>query len=150
METLSDILTAVIWGYIAVECILQKGIPQSISNSFYVLNGIKKDLGYIFTLWCWTVAITVAILAFELSAGIWYINLSSFVAVGGLLLVGAQPLFKKDEDARRVHAAGAILAGIFSILWALLSGFWPVVLAVSILWVIASISFSALERLQCF
>ena len=35
------------------------GIPGSLSDSFYLLEIRKRGLGYVFTLWCWVVALTV-------------------------------------------------------------------------------------------
>jgi hypothetical protein len=129
MEALYVILVIIIAGYLAVEVAMAGGIPDSISDSFYLFERQKKGLGYLFTLWAWTVALMFMILGFEYGNGVFHKNLFVFLSGAGLALTGAAPLFK-EQHYRKVHFAGAIVAIVFSTLFALTSPVWiiPVIL----------------------
>jgi hypothetical protein len=96
------------------------GVPHSISDSFYLLEGRRKGLGYVFTLWCWAVAFTVMAAMLQLSQGQWWQFLSLF-AGGGLVLVGTAPMFKGHE--RTVHYASAGTCAVATLLWMCLEGY---------------------------
>jgi hypothetical protein len=99
------------------------GIPASISDSFYLLNGRRRGLGYVFTLWCWITAIAVMAMVFDVSDGSWYAFLGLF-AGGGLGFVGAAPLFKTYD--RVVHYVSAATCALAAVSWMCASGFWYV------------------------
>ena len=96
------------------------GIPESISDSFYLLEGRRRGLGYAFTLWSWTVAFTVMSVMFVASEGQWYQFLGLF-AGGGLGFVGAAPLFKGHE--RTVHYVSAGVCALAALAWMVCAGY---------------------------
>jgi hypothetical protein len=107
-------------GYILTVTAVNRGIPASISDSFYVLNGKKKDAGYIFTAWCYAIGISVMGIVFCLSQGEWYQFLGMF-AGGGLCFTGTAPLFKSHE--RLIHYVSATTCALSAALWLLFSGY---------------------------
>jgi hypothetical protein len=100
--------------YIAAVIVVNKGVPASVSDSFYILNAKATGLGYIFTLWCYAIGISVAAMMFDASAGMWYQFLGLF-AGGGLCFVGTAPLFKGHE--RIIHFTSAAVCAVAAILW---------------------------------
>jgi hypothetical protein len=98
----------------------QFGVPDSISESFYRLEGRKRNLGCLFTLWCWAVAFTVAAMMFPLSEGQWWQFLGLF-AGGGLGFTGTAPLFKSHEKA--IHYVSAGVCAVSALAWMILAGY---------------------------
>ena len=105
-----------------VSIIAMFGVPSSLSDSFYLLQNKypKKDWKWLFTILCFTIAITVLIPWLEIS------NTSlqplAFLSAAGLGFVGAAPHFKSHE--KKIHETGALMCAICSQLWCVLSGFW--------------------------
>jgi len=102
---------------------VNKGFPESISNSFYILNGVQKGVGYVFTAWCYMTALAVMMSMFELSQDAWYQFLGLF-AGGGLCLVGAAPNYKESE--KKIHYTGAGLCAVSAFMYMLLTGYYIV------------------------
>jgi hypothetical protein len=92
------------------------GIPASISDSFYLLKG----KGWMFTIWCYAVAFTVAAMMFTQSKDCWYQFLGLF-AGGGLAFVGTAPLFKGHE--RTVHYVSAGMCAVAALGWMVAAGY---------------------------
>lgn len=95
--------------------IVNKGIPNSISESYYVL-GEGKLISSLFTWFCWIVGGTL------LPYWIDYLNtdidLLPFVACGGLMFVGTATLFKGHE--KKIHFISAIICFASTYIWLLL------------------------------
>jgi hypothetical protein len=106
--------------------ILFFGVLPSISESYYRLEKRGK-CGYVFTLWCASIALSVVAMMFQLSDGKWFQFLGVF-AGGGLAFVGAAPLFKTHE--RMIHYAAAGICAVASVAWMALMGVWycPVII----------------------
>lgn len=103
-------------------CIVSKfGIPVSLSDSFYLLNGVKKGLGFIFTAMMVSMAFCLMPGWLEITETItsWSKNFTAlpFLAAAGIAFVGAAPAFRKNEVEKLVHGISAYLAAAFSILW---------------------------------
>jgi hypothetical protein len=109
--------------YIAAVLVVNRGVPASVSDSFYILNAKATGLGYIFTLWCYAIGISVAAMVFDASAGMWYQLLGLF-AGGGLCFVGTAPLFKGHE--RIIHFTSAAVCAITAISWMVFAGYYAV------------------------
>lgn len=107
--------------YINGLIIVEKTIPCSFSDGFYILNEKKQGLGYLFTPWCFFVALSVMPIMFQLSDGKWFQFLGLFTG-GGLGFVGAAPLFKSHE--KTIHYTSAIVCAVSGFAWMALSGFW--------------------------
>ena len=130
MTTLLIIIASVFVAYIASIIAINKGIPPSISESFYVLNNKKKGLGYLFTIWCFFIGVSVMAVIFEVTDGRWFQFLGLFCG-GGLGFVGAAPLFKGRE--KTIHFVGATTCAVSALLIMVLLGWWFVpVIALSV------------------
>jgi len=105
--------------------ILYRGIPDSISESYYVL-GENKLISSLFTWFCWIVAITL--LPYWLDNGGGFL---SFVACGALGFVGTAPLFKSHQ--RDIHFGSAIVCFASAYLWLLLNDLILAVISVAVL-----------------
>ena len=105
--------------------ILYRGIPDSISDSYYVI-GEDRLLSSLFTWFCWLTAITLLPYWLDNGGGI-----LSFVACGALGFVGTAPLFKSHQ--RDIHFGSAIVCFISAYLWLLLNDLTLAVISVGVL-----------------
>ena len=121
MENLLIVSVVVFVAYIVAILFLNKGIPPSISESFYILDNKKKNLGYLFTLWCFGIGVSVMAVIFEVTEGEWFQFLGLFCG-GGLGFVGAAPLFKAHE--KTIHFVGATVCAVSAFLIMVLLGYW--------------------------
>lgn len=97
------------------------GVPYSISDSHYLLNRLRKNLGILFTIWCFIIAFTVIPIMFEMTDGKWFQFLGLFTG-GGLGFVGAAPLFKSHE--KTIHYTSAAVCAASALSWMILYGYW--------------------------
>jgi hypothetical protein len=102
--------------------ILFFGVLPSISESYYRLEK-RGRCGYVFTVWCALIAVSVMAMMFECSEGRWFQFLGLF-AGGGLAFVGTAPLFKGHE--RVIHYVSAGVCAVASVAWMGLMGVWYV------------------------
>jgi hypothetical protein len=136
MEAILFLSFALFTAYIAVVIVVNKGVPASVSDSFYILNSKTEGLGYVFTAWCYAVGISVMAIIFSLSDGEWYQFLGLF-AGGGLCFVGTAPLFKGYQETR--HYVSASVCAVIAILWMVFAGYYAVplicgLIAVPVIW----------------
>ena len=135
----------IFWIYTA-SIIRMFGIPDSYSNTFYLLNEKRKGLVILFPLMSAMVVFLVMPNWFVLSDSI----LSNFTwlcffAGGGLLMVAASPFFKEQSKEcgsalknliyrsfngqGLVHTIGALVAMISSVTWMLLAEYYIILIA---------------------
>lgn len=95
--------------YTAILIRKYKNLPHSYSDSYYMWEIVRKNLGLIFTLWCFVTAFMTAPISFEIAEGKDYQFLVLFMCFG-LGLVGAAPKFKTYEAV--IHTVGAMLAAV--------------------------------------
>lgn len=99
------------------------GIPPSLSQSYYLLNGVKKNLGFLFTGMMFTMAFTLVPAWLELGEVIssWSSNLNplAFFTCAAISFVGAAPAFKSNKLEGTVHKVAAIVAAACSMIWCL-------------------------------
>lgn len=105
--------------------ILYRGVPASISESYYVL-GENKLLSSLFTWFCWLTAISL--LPYWLDNGGGFL---SFVACGALGFVGTAPLFKSHQ--RDIHFASAIVCFLSAYTWLFINDLTLAVISVGVL-----------------
>ncbi|MDR1557290.1 MAG: hypothetical protein LBS88_09730 [Tannerellaceae bacterium] len=122
-EQILFLISAIVFIVYLVFIIAMFGIPASVSDSFYSLNAKKKDLGYLFTLWCYLTGIPAIALMLSQSDGRWF-QMFGFFAGGALCFVGTAPLFKDRE--RRIHSVSAFACAIAALLWIVFSGYWRI------------------------
>jgi hypothetical protein len=120
MTLLVYLSLAVLVTYVSLTAILTT-LPPSLSNTYYQLEDTHRNTGYLFTLLCWTVGISVMAPMIELSEGKWF-QFMAFFAGSALCFVGAAPRFKSID--RKVHMIAAALCAVATIAWTILFGYW--------------------------
>ena len=121
------------------------GVPSSLSASFYLWNGLKKNLGYIFTGMMFTVAFLLMPAWLEVTEIVssWskYLTVLPFFGAASIAFVGAAPAFRDCKLESKVHMIAAALAAVFSLLWCVVVCYsigWIFVLAsLAIVWIVA-------------
>ena len=97
------------------------GIPSSLSETFYLYQGLQKGLGYVFTgmMMCMVFLLMPAWLSISEAIGGWeqYLTFLAFFAAGSIAFVGAAPAFRGCELESKVHCVSAKLAAAFSLSW---------------------------------
>lgn len=107
----------IIMGYITAVCIKTKGIPYSISATYYAIEH-KMAFG-----WCMTLtAMFLFQVAWEISPTFLTKSLA-ILACAGLVGVGLAPDFR-DSWINKIHCISAAVTLISSQLWVGLVGFW--------------------------
>lgn len=81
-------------------------LPDSISAMVYVLSG---DWRWIWTIWLWTVAFTLAPALIDAMPSEW--KVLAFLTVASLVVCGSVPLFAGNGT---MHTVSAVAAGILS------------------------------------
>lgn len=103
---------------------LIKGIPDSISESYYVL-GEGKLIASLFTWFCWITGGTLLPYWIDHQSG--DLDILPFVACAGLMFVGTAPLFKSHQ--KKIHFGSAIVCFIAAYIWLFLYANLPLVIA---------------------
>lgn len=109
-----------ILSYTISVCIKFKGIPYSISATFYSLT--HK----------WWFGITMVLTAVLLMPAILEVTperyqFTAFLACVGMIMIGAAPHFKEGTE-KKVHTVGAVLCLLFSQVWVGLTCPWMLLL----------------------
>jgi hypothetical protein len=129
MTTLILLSFALFVAYVAVIIACNGGMPASISDSFYILNAKTSGLGYVFTLWCFAIGISVMAVIFGLSDGEWYQFIGLF-AGGALGFVGTAPLFKSHQET--IHFTAAAVCATASAVYVSLLGYYILLIPVAV------------------
>jgi hypothetical protein len=129
---LTIISMLVIAAYTAAVCVKTKGVPYSISATFYA---IEHKGWFRFTMWACPMVLMPAILEVS-KPGTEFL---AYLALAGMIVVGCFPNYKADKFQHRGHIAGATMAILFSQIWATLN-FWPMLFV----W-LAYVSYTALS-----
>jgi hypothetical protein len=116
MVTILVILSALcIATYTAAVCIKFKGVPSSISATFYKL---EHKLWFGATMVLTACLLMPAILEITPDS-----QFTAFLACVGLIMVGVAPNFREGID-RKIHTIGAVLCLVFSQVWVSLTCPW--------------------------
>lgn len=127
MVTTSIIIAAVIYAAYNAVALAFFGIPESLSNTYYLYQA-KCNKGWIFC------AMMYLVVAFMMPA---WITMSegndfqflAFLAPAAIAFVGTAPKFKETTLENRVHSISAVIAAACSLLWvALVTPYWWVIL----------------------
>ena len=102
--------------YTAAVCVKCKGVPYSISETFYKLD---HKLWFGATMWLTAGLLMPAILEVTPES----YQFTAFLACAGMMLVGVAPNFREGVE-RPIHVAGAILCLVFSQVWVALTCPW--------------------------
>lgn len=96
-------------------------VPPSLSASFYLWNGVKKNLGYIFTGMMFTMAFCLLPGWLELTEVVssWskYLTALPFFAAASIAFVGSAPAFRDFVLENKVHMVSASASAVFALLW---------------------------------
>lgn len=132
--TLVGILIFVVYNSVVIG---KFGVPSSLSASFYLWNGVKKNLGYIFTGMMFAMAFCLMPGWLEITEVItpWshYLTVLPFLAAASIAFVGAAPAFRDCKLENKVHMVSAACAAVFALLWCC-------VVCYQIAWIIVPIS----------
>ena len=119
MSVLPYISFATFIAYILWICVAF-GVPESISETYYILERRRKGRGLIFTIWCWIVALLLLPYWLEISSE--NTQFLAFFAALGLCFVGAAPRFRSYGMERTTHFIGAVMSGACSLMLLLWAG----------------------------
>ena len=96
------------------------GFPWSMSQTYYLYENKKKGLGWLFTIYMWLMAFTMAPGWFNTSTNIgpWmsYFTFLVFFVISGILFVGTAPRYK-DYDEGLFHTISALICAASALLW---------------------------------
>ena len=129
---LTIISMLVIAAYTAAVCVKTKGVPYSISATFYA---IEHKGWFRFTMWVCPMVLMPAIL----EVGKPGTEFLAYLALAGMIVVGCFPDYKADKFQYRGHISGATMAILFSQIWVALN-FWPML----VVW-LAYVGYTALS-----
>lgn len=97
------------------------GVPKSLSDTFYLWNGIKKNLGYIFTGMMGGMSLTLLPAWIEVGNQVssWspVLNFLAFFTCGAIVFVGVAPAFRSDRTEGLVHEISAKIAAACALIW---------------------------------
>lgn len=127
LTTISIIIaTAIYVAYNAI-CLVLFGIPESLSNTYYLWKE-KNGKGYLFCLMMYAVVAFMMPAWLTLSEGSTF-QFLAFLAPAAIAFVGTAPRFKNDKLEGNVHSISAVIAAACSLLWvALVTPYWCVIL----------------------
>lgn len=109
---------SIITGYVIAVCLKEKGIPYSISATYYSL---KHPYWFALGMVSAAMLLMPAILDISKSGT----EVFAFMACVGLILVGFNPDYKGDKMINTLHMTGAIITLVASQVWVLLND-WQV------------------------
>ena len=121
----------VIASYTVAVCIKQKGIPYSISATFYKL---KHPYWFMAVMWSTAGLLMPAVLDIS-KPGTEFL---AFLACAGMIFVGAAPNFKEEMEGK-VHMSGAVICVVASQLWVGCTSFWWVLIPVWLAFIIYTV-----------
>ena len=104
------------------------GVPESLSNTFYLYNDKKKHLGILFPIMMVSMAGLLLPAWLEISA-LSSLQFTAFLAAAGIIFTGSAPAFKSNDLEKKVHTVSALVAAVFALLWVIfVSKLWFIIL----------------------
>ena len=127
LTTISIIVATVIYvAYNAISLALF-GVPESLSNTYYLYKG-KNNKGWLFPLMMYAVVAFMMPAWITMSEGSDF-QFLAFLAPSAIAFVGTAPAFKSDDLENVVHTTAAIVAAICSLAWvAVITPYWWIIL----------------------
>lgn len=122
MNTLLIISLIIFLGYV-LTMIKMFGVPSSLSDTYYLLDGKKKGTGAFFILFMFIICFLLMIPMIEITPENW--KFVAFLAILGLGFVGAAPMFLESSTSK-VHytAAGMATAGGLTWIFVVAPQYW--------------------------
>ena len=109
-------MTAIVL-YTGAVCIKSKGIPYSISATFYAL---AHKYWFRFTMWTTPILLMPAILEVSRPGT----EFLAFFALVGMIMVGCAPDYARDPFQHKLHISGAVMCIGFSQAWVVFNCWW--------------------------
>lgn len=103
--------------YTGAVCIKGRGVPNSISATFYAL---AHKYWFRFTMWVTPILLMPGILEVSRPGT----EFLAFLALIGMFAVGSAPDYARDPFQHKVHVSGAVMCILFSQLWVMLNCWW--------------------------
>lgn len=100
--------------YILTAIYINKGIPESISATSYILKP------YLFTIYCFIISMLLLPIWLQESSD--NTAFLAFLGCGGMLFAGITPYFFKDELEGKIHYTAGLISFISYVVWMILSG----------------------------
>lgn len=100
--------------------VINKGIPESISDTAYIYNNHCGKY-YLFTIYC--LLTSVLLFPVWITLSMESIQCLCFLSCSGIIFAGVTPFFKESYQ-KTLHYTSGILAMVSYILWVCLSGYW--------------------------
>ena len=123
LTTISIIVATCIYVVYNAIAIAIFGIPESLSNTYYLWKE-RNGKGYLFCLMMSAVVAFMMPAWLTLSEGSTF-QFLAFLAPMSIAFVGTAPKFKDDKLEGNVHSVSAIIAAACSLLWvALVTPYW--------------------------
>lgn len=127
LVSISIIVATIIYVAYNAICLALFGIPESLSNTYYLWKD-KNGKGYLFCLMMYAVVAFMMPAWLTLSEGSDF-QFLAFLAPAAIAFVGTAPKFKDDKLEGNVHSISAVIAAACSLLWvALVTPYWFVIL----------------------
>ena len=127
LTTISIIVaTAIYVAYNAI-CLTFFGIPESLSNTYYLWKE-RSNKGWLFPLMMYAVVAFMMPAWITMSGGSDF-QFLAFLAPSAIAFVATAPAFKSDDLENVVHSTAAIVAAICSLAWvAVITPYWWMIL----------------------
>lgn len=103
--------------YTGAVCIKGRGVPNSISATFYAL---AHKYWFRFTMWTTPILLMPAILEVSRPGS----EFLAFLALVGMIMVGCAPDYARAPFQHKVHVSGAVMCIGFSQTWVALNCWW--------------------------
>lgn len=111
-------------------------IPESLSSTFYLLEGHQHGMGYTFTLMMFLCAFTIIAPWIEATTDTF--TFVPFIGTVGIGFVGAAPTYKDGSMVKTIHETGAFVAALFAMYWGI------VIVGAFKVWIVVAIILLAL------
>lgn len=120
--------------YIGGVCYKLKGIPESLSATYYLLGekGWLTQLVFILT--------GIGLLPSWMNESSESLQFLAFLSCGGLMFVGSAPMFRLPLQGA-VHYISAIVCCVSAVLWVILMGYYPIIVCGAFLGLMGYIRF---------
>lgn len=109
------------------------GVPESLSNTFYLYKEKKEWQKILFPIMMVSMAMFLLPAWLEISNNS-DLQFMSFLAASGIIFTGSAPSFKTCKLESKIHTISAISAAIFALLWIIfVANLWYII----VIWFVA-------------
>ena len=123
LTTISIIVATCIYVAYNAICLTLFGIPESLSNTYYLYKE-KSNKGWLFPLMMYAVVAFMMPAWITMSEGSDF-QFLAFLAPSAIAFVATAPAFKSDDLENKVHSISAVIAAACSLAWvALVTPYW--------------------------